>query len=497
MKSVLPLIVHSTLFLTAGGIFISKYLEAATKQKTAFKPRNKKGETMTFSASQIKNSARGNWGLIFNALAPQLNEAMEHAGKHCSCPVHGGTNGFRLFKDFEQSGGCVCNSCGTFSDGLATLGFVNGWDFPTAVAKVAEFLGFDDKAEGKVILFDTDKQFRTVGSVLDFGEAPYEFVEGRGKAFYVRMNTEDGQTLAFWGNGLRSAFNRSHAKAGEWIECAKIGYRQAETKNGKPFKSPVWTVTITQSPEDRQAETAKTLILDQKKEERIDSTWKMAKKLSDDSVGAKAVVTYLRNRGVTISVKKLEAEDCIRAIDKMPYYEGKEKKGDYPAMVSAVRDCFGVLKTLHITYLLPEGVKAPVTIPKKILSMPSKESMSGCSIPLTKAGKMLAVAEGVETALSVSTGLRLPCWATISANGMRSLRIPNHVLYVLIMADKDRSEAGYKAALELQTRLRKQGCDARIFLPDMDIPDNAKGVDWNDALLAHGKEAFVLEGVND
>ena len=80
-------------------------------------------------AKDIKQQANGYWGDITLALAPQLAQASDNIGKHVPCPIHGGKDGFRLFKDFKATGGGICNTCGEFTDGYALLQWLNGWDF--------------------------------------------------------------------------------------------------------------------------------------------------------------------------------------------------------------------------------------------------------------------------------------------------------------------------------------------------------------------------------
>ena len=58
----------------------------------------------------IKRAAMGRWKEIFLALAPQLQTAMEKAGHHVPCPVHGGVDGFRLFPQYEIKGDGICNT---------------------------------------------------------------------------------------------------------------------------------------------------------------------------------------------------------------------------------------------------------------------------------------------------------------------------------------------------------------------------------------------------
>jgi putative DNA primase/helicase len=91
-------------------------------------------------AAEEKELAKGRWAQILASLAPRLSKALERPGRHVPCPVHGGRDGFRVFKDVEETGGSVCNTCGVFPDGFATLMWVNAWNFKEALQAVADFL---------------------------------------------------------------------------------------------------------------------------------------------------------------------------------------------------------------------------------------------------------------------------------------------------------------------------------------------------------------------
>ena len=69
---------------------------------------------------------RGLWPTIFPMVAPQLAPAMRANGDHVPCPVHGGVDGFRLFPDWRQSGGGICNTCGAFGNGVLLLAWLLG-----------------------------------------------------------------------------------------------------------------------------------------------------------------------------------------------------------------------------------------------------------------------------------------------------------------------------------------------------------------------------------
>jgi len=92
------------------------------------------------NAREARLQASSNWPAIISCLAPQLSNAIEKTGKHVACPVHGGKDGFRLYKDFAETGGAICNTCGAFADGLSLLGWINDWNFRDALKAVDEFL---------------------------------------------------------------------------------------------------------------------------------------------------------------------------------------------------------------------------------------------------------------------------------------------------------------------------------------------------------------------
>ena len=77
---------------------------------------------------KARNLSNGRWGSILGSLAAQLSPALDAGGRrHVPCPVHGGTDGFRFFQNFEESGRAICNTCGHFHDGFAVLQWANGW----------------------------------------------------------------------------------------------------------------------------------------------------------------------------------------------------------------------------------------------------------------------------------------------------------------------------------------------------------------------------------
>jgi len=89
-------------------------------------------------AKEIKMRVKGGWERVLLALAPELLPAIEKAPRHVPCPVHGGVDGFRLFRNWQEDGGGICNTCGTFPDGFELLQWLRGWSFKEVLAEVAQ-----------------------------------------------------------------------------------------------------------------------------------------------------------------------------------------------------------------------------------------------------------------------------------------------------------------------------------------------------------------------
>ena len=55
-------------------------------------------------AEVVLRLANGRWDEILSNLAPALRPAIDAAPRHCECPLHGGSDGFRFFRDFKKTG---------------------------------------------------------------------------------------------------------------------------------------------------------------------------------------------------------------------------------------------------------------------------------------------------------------------------------------------------------------------------------------------------------
>lgn len=341
---------------------------------------------------EVLRMARGYWGAILGALAPELQPALDRPGRHVPCPVHGGKDGFRVFKDVDETGGTVCNTCGINSDGIATLRWISGWRYSDTVRAVADYLRVGSRNAMPV---------RQVAKPLP--------------------HTGDDDER------LRQSLNRV------WNESIPIA--------------------------DRDAEPAR---------------------------------LYLARRGISIA-----PPETLRFHPSLSYYDGEKKIGSFPAIIAMVSGASGNPVTIHRTYLTPDGKKAPVESPKKLMGYPKDRKIIGGAIRLTEAdAQVIAVAEGLETSLAVMEGTGLPVWCTVNALLLENFIPPSETERVLVFADKDRATEqhpkghGQEAAKQLVLRLWKMGIKASAIVPAGEIPSGQKSLDWLDILDRDGEAGF-------
>ncbi|EYD75010.1 hypothetical protein Rumeso_03434 [Rubellimicrobium mesophilum DSM 19309] len=138
--------------------------------------------------------------------------------------------------------------------------------------------------------------------------------------------------------------------------------------------------------------------------------------------------------------------------------------------------------SIHRTYLRVDGTeKADIEPAKAMLG-----AVAGAAVRLSDAagepGAPLVVAEGIETALSLASGLLsgpAVLWAALSTSGLRALRLPARLGRLIIAADGDRP--GQEAALALAARADAQGWQVSLLPPPA-------GKDWNDVLRVMAQE---------
>jgi len=139
---------------------------------------------------------------------------------------------------------------------------------------------------------------------------------------------------------------------------------------------------------------------------------------------------------------------------------------------------------LHLTTLEPDGRGRR----EKRLAKGSRPKGGAIRIYPLEAGKPLALAEGIETALAVREATGWPVWALVAASFLKEASLPLEVKEVVVAADHDK--AGLEAAKALARRLLREGRKVRLAVPPVE------GEDWLDALKRLGPEEVgrLLQG---
>ena len=219
---------------------------------------------------------------------------------------------------------------------------------------------------------------------------------------------------------------------------------------------------------------------------KLATIWNAARAISTDDPAGR----YLAGRGLDLTVTPA----ALRCHPCLPYWAQANGKPvhitSYPALIAAVTSPKGVLVGLHRIYLDAAGRKArPIhpdtgeAMPVKKLSTLAEGSMLGAAIHLYEPENgVLALAEGIETALAVRLGTGLPCWAAVSAWGLEHVALPEDVREVYVMGDNDTSGTGQRAAEALGRRLLAEERQVRVVIPDRG------GADWLDILNERKQE---------
>jgi putative DNA primase/helicase len=140
------------------------------------------------------------------------------------------------------------------------------------------------------------------------------------------------------------------------------------------------------------------------------------------------------------------------------------------ALVAKITDAItGEPMGIHRTWVTASG-KADVVKPKMVLG--PKQGGVVRLWPDDAVTTGLAVAEGIETALTIAHDYR-PVWSLIDAGNMAAFPVLAGIETLVIGADND--AAGLKGAQACADRWAAAGVDVRILVPEM------AGSDWNDA----------------
>lgn len=174
---------------------------------------------------------------------------------------------------------------------------------------------------------------------------------------------------------------------------------------------------------------------------------------------------YLRSRGIARRLPK-----TLRFAPSIYFGPAKRK---LPALLAALQDSAGKVIAVQRTFLDPvTGTKADPTKEAKR----TKGPMHDGAVRLGRVGRILGIAEGVETALSAAQIYSLPVWASLGAQRMKAIRLPAEVEEVMIF--RDNGDVGLKEAINAAEIWEGQGRHVMIEPPPAEFKD------WNDLLLA-------------
>ena len=350
--------------------------------------------------------------------------------RNMPCPLCGGTDRFQ-YTDRFQEGNYHCRNpdCGP-GGGFKLLQAVMGWDFGTTLRKVHECVG---------------------GMSAKAGEHA-----ARGKQGTYSFDSVTGATGAMCATG-----------PGGDDGCRLLNCQQAA-------KGPKEQTGSASSEET----TARMKLL--------------ARRIWQEAAPVRAgdpVDRYLSSRGLGLDAYPL----AVRCHPRLGYYQrvdgGKSQRvAEYPAMLARIDEPEGEMISLHRTYL-DGGRRAALPDAKKVLS----SGINGAAIRLFSCDDVLAVTEGIETALAVHQLKSVPVWAGLSAGNLERLWVPPGVRRVLIFGDNDADGQfdGQASAYALARRLRKEAGhgverDVRVLVP------GKPGADWAEvwwSVVRHVKRA--------
>lgn len=211
--------------------------------------------------------------------------------------------------------------------------------------------------------------------------------------------------------------------------------------------------------------------------ERLRQTWEECVPLSHPD--AAPVRRYLESRALEAILS--DPPRVLRAHPRLEYWDVDTRRslGRFPAMVGLYRAPDGRAVTLHRTWLRPDGsAKAAVPVQKKM--MPVIGSTKGGAIRLyPPRNGVLALSEGLESALSLHLIRGIPAWSAYCAGNLEYVHLPKGLRRLEIGVDVDESGTGRKSAEALAERVRRFSPATKIYLI---MPEISGTGDLNDEL---------------
>ncbi|MBA3857736.1 MAG: hypothetical protein C0507_12580 [Cyanobacteria bacterium PR.3.49] len=203
---------------------------------------------------------------------------------------------------------------------------------------------------------------------------------------------------------------------------------------------------------------------------------------------------YLRSRGLELDA----VPGVLRFHEALKYKHEDIDYGFFPAMLASVQSVSGEMVCVHRTYLSGSGCgKAEVPKPKKLMPCAISGATKGAAIRLFPAGRKLALAEGIETALAFTQIFGTPSWATVSAVGMENIQLPDEVEEVYLCVDVDRKGRGEQAVDVAAHRLLTDGRKVFKATPPGELLAGQKSKDWLDFLVERQASQINVDEVEN
>jgi hypothetical protein len=251
----------------------------------------------------------------------------------------------------------------------------------------------------------------------------------------------------------QGALTVADGRAGLLLHCKKSGCGFADILAASGIRPGTFTPPDPSTNAKREAERKAEAV---KRARQAEALWQEAQ-----PIAGTLAETYLRARRITCPLPptlRFHA-DCWHASARR-----------FPALVARVDGGDGF--AVHRTYLSPDGGGKAAVAPCKAMLGGTK----GGAVALSHRPGRLVVAEGIETGLSLLSGLldgAATVLAALSTSGLRGLRLPAQPGRLTIACDGD--EAGRAAAHALAESAHGLGWAVGIL-------DPGHGADWNDIL---------------
>jgi len=198
-----------------------------------------------------------------------------------------------------------------------------------------------------------------------------------------------------------------------------------------------------------------------------------AKRIWQATAPANGTLTHnylIGSRGIRIG----SFPPSIRFHSKLDYWHDGRCLFTSAAMVCKITNVdTDKAQGVHITYLNDEACKHPSAPDGRARKMRGI-AKAGC-VRLGNPGPVMAVAEGIESALAFSQLWGTTCDAALSADGLANYTPPNECKGLLICHDNDANGVGRCAGQSLAARMVARGIEC-AFKP------SPAGSDWNDYL---------------